>query len=511
MGKEDVFEWIRIPLSLVTSKDFAKFVKIGTRSLIIDYPNDVYISFINSAMYLVEYLTRYYGLIGSKLADDLETLYAKEEKVKQELYRLLISLKDRYNKLLMENGIDWFKLWVRRAPRWSKSRFIIGYRVDRDRFRRFLEKISREEMWNGSLPKIYDYINNSKYTIIRHISYSNLKQLTDQVYLRVLPELGQAERYLSEVEIEVSSMAYYIRRLLKAKIPLLSLLDKPYYVLKGIEIIIGNVKSHLDTPPMVYRELRKVLEHLARIYFELRLLMQDLSYYEKYLSLKGVNDSSLLMFNSLLSLIVVASDLWDTNDYYHEVKNAGAQISSFDNLINSQLSKELLNKLNSVFPSISKKKLVRSFKKGLSWSMLLTIGSFRKGKNFKHVYEKHVYGFSLDKVISEIIPLSASALELSLKQVVPAGEASLECFQEIQGILYEFKENYEFIIPYPTISFLMHCMDSSIGKSISVYRIYNNYSYFVHPYLNSIEYYPCLLYTSPSPRDLSTSRMPSSA
>jgi len=82
MGKEDVFEWIRIPLSLVTSKDFAKFVKIGTRSLFIDYPNDVYISFINSAMYLVEYLTRYYGLIGSKLADDLETLYAKEEKVK---------------------------------------------------------------------------------------------------------------------------------------------------------------------------------------------------------------------------------------------------------------------------------------------------------------------------------------------------------------------------------------------------------------------------------------------
>ena len=30
-------------------------------------------------------------------------------------------------------------------------------------------------------------------------------------------------------------------------------------------------------------------------------------------------------------------------------------------------------------------------------------------------------------------------------------------------------------------------------------------------FINSIEYDPCLLYTSPSPRDLSTSRMPSSA
>ena len=30
-------------------------------------------------------------------------------------------------------------------------------------------------------------------------------------------------------------------------------------------------------------------------------------------------------------------------------------------------------------------------------------------------------------------------------------------------------------------------------------------------YASNIDYLPCLLYTSPSPRDLSTSRMPSSA
>ena len=33
----------------------------------------------------------------------------------------------------------------------------------------------------------------------------------------------------------------------------------------------------------------------------------------------------------------------------------------------------------------------------------------------------------------------------------------------------------------------------------------------IDDYLNNVKYNPCLLYTSPSPRDLSTSRMPSSA
>ena len=34
---------------------------------------------------------------------------------------------------------------------------------------------------------------------------------------------------------------------------------------------------------------------------------------------------------------------------------------------------------------------------------------------------------------------------------------------------------------------------------------------FVDRFMSTAMHYPCLLYTSPSPRDLSTSRMPSSA
>ena len=40
---------------------------------------------------------------------------------------------------------------------------------------------------------------------------------------------------------------------------------------------------------------------------------------------------------------------------------------------------------------------------------------------------------------------------------------------------------------------------------------YNNFSIYLEQYLKNLSSNICLLYTSPSPRDLSTSRMPSSA
>ena len=52
-----------------------------------------------------------------------------------------------------------------------------------------------------------------------------------------------------------------------------------------------------------------------------------------------------------------------------------------------------------------------------------------------------------------------------------------------------------------------HLLGISGGKDSAALAIYLNRLY---PNLD-VEYYTCLLYTSPSPRDLSTSRMPSSA
>ena len=42
-------------------------------------------------------------------------------------------------------------------------------------------------------------------------------------------------------------------------------------------------------------------------------------------------------------------------------------------------------------------------------------------------------------------------------------------------------------------------------------ELFNRYGFYVDPKANKIQIKDCLLYTSPSPRDLSTSRMPSSA
>ena len=56
-------------------------------------------------------------------------------------------------------------------------------------------------------------------------------------------------------------------------------------------------------------------------------------------------------------------------------------------------------------------------------------------------------------------------------------------------------------------------MASLLGVTTHTLRYYEKMG-LIHPEVNEdtgYRYYTCLLYTSPSPRDLSTSRMPSSA
>ena len=48
-------------------------------------------------------------------------------------------------------------------------------------------------------------------------------------------------------------------------------------------------------------------------------------------------------------------------------------------------------------------------------------------------------------------------------------------------------------------------------KATNESEVRNTYTFLVSKNANKVEIKNCLLYTSPSPRDLSTSRMPSSA
>eukprot|EP00831_Metopus_contortus_P021665 TRINITY_DN19735_c0_g1_i1.p2 TRINITY_DN19735_c0_g1~~TRINITY_DN19735_c0_g1_i1.p2 ORF type:complete len:146 (-),score=48.34 TRINITY_DN19735_c0_g1_i1:75-512(-) len=92
------------------------------------------------------------------------------------------------------------------------------------------------------------------------------------------------------------------------------------------------------------------------------------------------------------------------------------------------------------------------------------------------------------EITSEFIVVAATLIEIKSKYLLPKSKKEDEEDEDDEKILLEK------LILYKKI------------KGVSIY--------FKDKYLNTGEVFskkPCLLYTSPSPRDLSTSRMPSSA
>ena len=66
--------------------------------------------------------------------------------------------------------------------------------------------------------------------------------------------------------------------------------------------------------------------------------------------------------------------------------------------------------------------------------------------------------------------------------------------------------------PIATFRALDAAMDAVIGHTYITVLLYHvDLQEIERFYSSKLDAYPCLLYTSPSPRDLSTSRMPSSA
>ena len=477
------FNLISIPLTIRTPRDIKRIVRIGSRRLFIDYPNEAYMGFLKYAIHNVMYVimhqhssTQYKGI----KTIDLPLL---SEELINEIYKMLVDLKDMYNEYLKTNDLDWFKITVTRAVRWSKSRFILGYRVNHRKFKKFIDRISSGELWDGDLSKIYDYINGTKYVILENTNHVYLRQLTNQVHIKVLPELNLAQKFLLELENEFYSESEYIKQLMRKNNLFYPMLFRVFLVLKGIEIILSNIEQHLDTPPMVYRELRKVLEHLARLYFELNLFDRDL---RSYLELRY----DLSVFNQYLDLVTIVSSYWDRREYYLYTKNVEAYISSFDRLVDKAVMVELIRELQAFIPAISKNKLKKTIERNLSWSILLGICSLRKEEIPQHKYKEFITGFPTDTVLFSIVPLSAYTLLLGLQETLQSREDFLKYFSEVKKLLQELIEKYNYVIPYPSPTFLVQYISHRLSERYN--KIYGNYSYFVHSYINSIEYYPFL-------------------
>jgi len=503
MTDKENFNWISIPLIIATPGDIREFVRIGSRRLFIDYPNEAYMKFLKNAISSIRVLRRFKGYYAVGIGKRRKFFVGSTptEAFINAVYKGLLALREYYNKYLEKNGIDWFKITVARAPKWCKSKFILGYRVNYRKFREFVDKISNGELWSGELSKIYDYINGSKYVIFENTNYVYLEQLTKQVHIMVLPELGQAKRFLLELENEFYRVREDVRKLMKGAIKgargFYFLLSRIFHVLRGIEIILGNIKQHLDTPPMVYRELRTVLEHLARLYFELNMLDRDLRSCQE---LKC--DHSIL--SELIEFVTIVDSYWDHGEYYSYTMKVGAYVTSLDGIVDRAVMKELMRELQALIPVIREKKneLRETIKRNLSWSILLTIGSLRKlrkDKNIQHNYKKLSSSFLINAYIHSIVPLSAYTLLSGLQKIFQVEENFLKHLSEVKRIIDEITdklvEKYSYIPPYPSPKFLMKYIDyllDSQPNNSQYDMIYNNYSYFVHSYVNSIEYYPFL-------------------
>lgn len=482
MSSRNKFDWISVPLSISIRGDISKVVKIGSRKLYIDYPNEIYISFIEEAINTV------YNCLYKYYSKNKNVLPFLSTELKNRIYEILIRIRNKYNEYLKQNQIDWFKIMVIRAPAWSRSVFILGYRINRDKFRKFLNEISTSGIWKDDLSMIYDYINSSKHVILENVDHDNLKQLTNKIHINIIPDLGEAQKALLELENEISRTSMYIKYLLRRTSLFYPILKRSYFILKGIEIIVDNLKLHLGYPPRVYRELRKILEHLTHIYFKLNMFRLDLTYCSYVFGSIELTKCSPDVFGNLIGMVLVTNDLWDKRRYYFYAKNYDAYIKSFSSLVDKKIFEDLVQELRLIFPNVTKNKLKSTIRRNLSWSTLLTIGSFHaKEENSRN--KELVYSIPLNS-IDKIISISAYVLTMGLKVKLSNEMVPNNSVKEVERLLLKLMEKYNYVIPYPSLTFLVQY--ASYSLKIPYDKIYSNYSYFVHPYFSSIEYYPFL-------------------
>eukprot|EP00829_Urostomides_striatus_P009269 TRINITY_DN20338_c0_g1_i1.p1 TRINITY_DN20338_c0_g1~~TRINITY_DN20338_c0_g1_i1.p1 ORF type:complete len:114 (+),score=42.24 TRINITY_DN20338_c0_g1_i1:65-406(+) len=103
-----------------------------------------------------------------------------------------------------------------------------------------------------------------------------------------------------------------------------------------------------------------------------------------------------------------------------------------------------------------------------------------------------------------------------LNHIIASSMIGLTCSLRFPGQLNcDLRKMATNLIPFPRMHFLTNSIAPLTSRFSKVYRKFN-----VKDLINQVlsknnstcsAEYSCLLYTSPSPRDLSTSRMPSSA
>ncbi len=482
------FDWIYVPLSLVIrNKAIRNVIRFSTRNVFyIDFPIELYLRLVN---YLVNIAGYYISL-------------QKNEALKEFFINAKKSVQ-HFNEVLNILGLGWFKVVLARTPKYSKSRYIVKCIIKHNEFYDFVNKFINGE-W-GSLSDRYDYIYVNKSIYNTLIDLETYNQVKDMVRSYVANDLIKSEEILNDINtilsMESTKLKHYAKSFFSNNyIFAYEFTNYLHDWLSGSCITIDYIirGQLIEYTPLLYRELRRIHENLINTLFIVNMLIKD------YQTLTKRNISlSLKETYAYIALITWALSLWNTNEYFIKArekknirsKNSGciekepvAYITSIDKIIDKDVFNSFHEEIKSKY-NIGRMRLKKLIAKNLSWSILLTLGSFRKHSINLSKVNPFINQDLLDEYIRELLKLAAIRIAELLGTEIRIDDA---LYSNIFGILYKLYKEYRHTIPYPSIKFMLQYSDIQLHHSVPIQNLYNQYSFFTHHYVGSTGLLPYL-------------------
>jgi len=458
-------EWVWVPVSLRTPPSISHFLHIGSRSVFVDFPNHYYLSFIENAI----------------------RLFRQSLRKKVNVVDIIKKDAEMCNKDLVKEGIDWFKIVIRKNPPWCKSAYTVMYKVNYKKFCKFIDNFVMGSIWDGSLAKRYEYIYRSKSSLFSEIiamadALLILNELKRNVKLKVLDDLTQVLKLLIYYDAKLDTVSYILLNEIGKILPLNTffighrIAERAYFLVEELKALTNRLQTMIEAPPLIFRELRKILEALSFIYLQATMLYKDISVLNEFLSLYGehVNVRDLIDTYDLIALNGLI--LWDSKKYFDEAHKA-VYMKSLGDVIDKSVLKELSDGIN-----MSKTKILKVIEDNICWLNLSLLGALRPKKLRIKGLEKYE--------VSDIMLLIPSFILAKGILKVNNTKKIKDTTEKISSILRELFEKYKYAYPAPSIAFMLQFVEKTTKPNVRLRELYSDYSFFVHPYPSSMQLSP---------------------
>lgn len=456
-------EWVWVPISLRTPPSVSRFLHIGSRSIFVDFPNHYYLPFIENVIRLFRQNPR------KEIVDTVK----KDAK--------------KHNENIAEEGIDWFKIIIRKNPSWCKSAYTIMYRVNYEKFRKFVDNFVTGSIWNGSLARRYEYIYRSKSALFSEIiamtdALTILSKLKRNVKHKVLNDITQVLKLLIYYDAKLDTISYILLNNIGKMLPSNTffighrITERTHFLVEELKALTNRLQTMIEAPPLIFRELRKILEALSFIYLKATMLYKDISTLNEFLSLYGKHVDVRGLIDAYDLILLNALILWDSKEYFDEARKI-AYMKSLGDVIDNTVLKELSDSIN-----MSKTKILKVIEDNICWLNLSLLGALRPKKLSVKGLEEYKVSDIMLLILSFI--LAKGILKVNNTRRIK------DTAEKIFNILRELFEKYMYVYPVPSIAFMLQFVEKTMKTHIRLRELYSDYSFFVHPYPSSMQLSP---------------------